>query len=287
MFFLSENLNLRTVQVLLRCVQSPSYDFPVSVALRSFCERFRDIGHPSGPRAIRLSDADKTKIRSILLSEGIDPGTAPDAWRDLSRANALKLGNNEKFTVAPVKRRRLAIKALRPTLPLSIFSNPIHLPAGCHIDADSTAALPSGHDWIVVVENWESFERIHVAAEQLEFPGQNPAVVWRGDASTTRAGDMLDWLSEQSLPVAAFVDYDPEGLIIARSLPRLAHIVAPPLDALRARLQGNEGLRDRFMAQLPHCAPSLDADVHPLATPIWRVLREAGKALPQEHFAME
>jgi hypothetical protein len=48
-------------------------------------------------------------IRAILRAEGIDPSTDPAAWDAISRAEALRLGPDEKFAATPVKHRRVAI----------------------------------------------------------------------------------------------------------------------------------------------------------------------------------
>ena len=276
---MSSELDPRAVQLLLRCVQSPNDCFPATVTLEAFRNRYQDIGRQKR-KNIYLSDQDKEKIRSILRSEGIDPTTPADAWRGLTRTEALVLGNNEKLTNDPVKRRRVAIKALRPDMPLIINGEVMRLPAHCHLDIDYEAVDVTGHDWIVVVENWEAFNDIHRVIESVVFPGTAPLCVWRGDASMTRADAMLGLINGLTQPVAAFVDYDPEGMVIARSLPRLQRVVAPPLDVLKEMLQA--GVRDRYLAQIPQCQNTLDQMTDDLVRPIWEIIRQAGKALPQE-----
>lgn len=278
---MAADLDARSVQTLLRCVQSGLDRFPTSKTLEAFCAQYQDIGWQKG-KTIYLSAEDREKIRAILRSEGIDPETPAAAWSGLSRTEALALGNNEKLARDPVKRRRVAVKALRPTEILWIGGEALRLPARAHLEVDYTAVDVSPHDWIVVVENWEAFCDIHLAAERLLFPGSTPLVVWRGDASVSRADAMLAWVERLSQPVAAFVDYDPEGLVIARSLPRLQKIVAPPADEL-ARLLG-AGVRDRYLVQLQHCQKSLDAMRDLVVKPLWEIIRREGRALPQETF---
>jgi len=272
------DLDARTVQLLLRCVQSPLDRFPTTVALEAFRARYQDIGRQKR-KTIYLSEADKEKIRAILRSDGIDPQTSPDAWRGLSRTDALALGNNEKLANDPVKRRRVAIKALRPDQFLTVNGERMRLPARCHLDIYEAVDV-TAHDWIIVVENWEAFNDIHVATESLSFPGAAPLVVWRGDSSMTRADAMLAWIGGLMQPVAAFVDYDPEGMIIARALPRLQRIVSPPLEVLEHMLEA--GVRGRYLAQIAHCQNTLDAMTDDLVRPLWELIRRAGKALPQE-----
>jgi len=140
------------------------------------------------------------------------------------------------------------------------------------------------HDWIVVVENWECFNDIHLAADSLTFPGQNPLVVWRGDNDSVRADGMLAMLRNLKQPVAAFVDYDPSGMVIARSLPRLEMVVAPPHDALKKMMQS--GLVERYMDQIAGCRSVLEQIDVACVTAIWGVIRLSGRALPQEVFLM-
>jgi len=276
-------LRPRTVQLLLRCVQSANELFAANATIETFRERYLDIGRRQGSR-IFLSTQDKEKIRAILRSEGIDPQTPPDAWRGLSRTDALALGNNEKLTGETVKKRRVAIKALRPTLPLMLNGESLYLPARCHVEVDYETASVKGHDIAVVVENWEAFNDIHVAADRLAFPGRAGLVMWRGDNSMTRADALLEWLRRLDLPTAAFVDYDPEGLIIARGLPRMQMLVVPDEEEFVKQLA--TGVRERYLAQIPHCQATLDAMSDNCLEPIWKLIRQTGKALPQERFCM-
>ena len=96
---------------------------------------------------------------------------------------------------------------------------------------------------------------------------------------------MMEWLSGLIQLIAAFVDYDPTGLIIAASLPRLDAFVTPDLNKL-GRLLRENGLHDRFPAQLPSCQRALDVFSSPIIRPVWELIRREGKALPQEHFIM-
>lgn len=274
-------LNLRTVQVLLRCVQSSERKFRGSASLAAFCREYEDIGIVDRGY-IELADDDKAKIRAILTSEGIDPATLPEAWKGISRSEALQLGDNEKLTNEPVMRRRVAIKALGVGSPLWVGDTPLPLPRGCHLNADFLELDVSRHDWIVVVENWEAFERIELALQHLAFPGISPLVVWRGAAGGIRADAMLAWITGLTQPVAAFVDFDPYGLVIAATLPRLRQIIAPPAAALEALLK--KGVRGRYLEQLATSKPFLDALDDDLIRPLWRVIEDEGRALPQEIF---
>jgi hypothetical protein len=254
----------------------------MTAALKVFCEEHPTVDRQRG-NSLYLGESDKDTLRQILISERIDPSTPPDAWEGKTRTEALALGNDEKLTSETVKRRRVAVKALTPSAPIDLGSGAIRLPARCHIEIDFETISAEAHDWIVVVENWECFNDIHLAADRLSFPGRSPLVVWRGDTSATRADAMMEWLAGLNQPVAAFVDYDPSGLIIAASLPRLKGFVAPDLNEL-ARLLRENGLHERFQAQLSSCQRALDLLSSPIIRPMWELIRREGRALPQEHF---
>ncbi len=275
-------MDARTIQKLLRCVQMVEERVTITATLEAFCAEHPAVGRRKG-NSLYLGASDKETIRQILRSEGVDPDTSPNAWEGKTRAQALALGNDEKLTGEVVKRRRLAIKALTPSASIDIGSGAIRLPARCHIEIDYESVSVEAHDWIVVVENWECFDAIHLAAGNLIFPGRAPLVVWRGDTSATRADTMMEWISGLTQPVAAFVDYDPSGLVIAASLPRLDAVVAPDLSELGRMLRGN-GLHARFQRQLPSCQRALDELSSPIIRPVWELIRREGKALPQEHF---
>lgn len=276
-------MEARLVKVLLRCVQSGSKRFSVNASLDAFV---RDYGSRVGERkgaSIYMTPAQKQVIRELLTSEGVSADTSPDAWSGLTRAEALSVGHNEKFAQEPVKRRRVAVKALHPSLPLVLNGQPLLLPARSHVEVDyAELGDMAQHDWIVVVENWECFNDIHVAAGNLSFPGQNPLIVWRGDKDSVKSDSMLAMLRTLKQPVAAFVDYDPSGMVIARSLPRLELVVAPPLNELTKMMQS--GLVERYMDQIASCRTVLEQKDVACVAAVWHVIQLSGRALPQEIF---
>jgi len=276
-------MEARLVKVLLRCVQSENERFSVSASLNDFVLDYgAKVGERKG-KSIYISTSQKQVIRELLNSEGVNADTSPEAWDGLTRAEALLLGHNEKFANEPVKRRRVAMKALQPSMPLILNGRPIFLPVRCHaeVDYDELDDMTQ-HDWLVVVENWECFNDIHIAATSLTFPGKNPLILWRGDKDSVRSDSLLAVLNSLRQPVAAFVDYDPSGMIIARSLPRLGMVVAPSPVDLAKMMQS--GLVDRYMDQIAGCQGALEKMDISCISPIWEVIRSAGRALPQEKF---
>lgn len=273
-------LSKQTVRVLLRVVQSSDEGFNASKILIHFSAEY-GIGRSKGARL--LFDAeDKAQVRELLRAEGIDPATEPAAWDQLTRAHALELGPDEKFASRPVKRDRVAIKALAQR-PVSMAGETLRLPPACHLDIDGPmGAVLLHHETALLVENWECFNHIDAIDLDLSPAGDDPIVIWRGDGSDTRAGQALAVLRALDIPVWAFVDYDPAGLLIAERLPRLAGIITPDPERLEEDL--GRGLTDRYQAQLPMAAAALDASHQEPVRRLWSIVRRHGRALPQERY---
>ena len=269
------------VKVLLRVVQSQEERFTGSKTLRGFLDDY-NIGWIKG--ATCCFDApSKARIRELLLAQGIPPETPPDAWDGLTRAESLALGRDEKWAGGPARRDRVAVKTL-PGRPLLIGREPILLPPRCHLEADALEIAGTvQHDTVLLVENWECFDRIHAVQLDFSTAGPNPLVLWRGGSGEARADASQNFLKTLNRPVWAFVDYDPAGLVIAATLPGLQSIIAPVASVL-AELLEKHGLEDRYCAQLPAAAPSLDRSRHPAVAYLWPLLRQSGRALPQEIF---
>lgn len=273
----------QTVRSLLRVLQSANQRFTAGQVLKDFSDAY-GIGRIKGA-GLLFDQEDKARIRELLSAEGIDSSTNPGAWDGISRARALHLGRDEKFTSTPVKRQRVAIKTL-PGRPLCIDGRALILPPGCHLDVDgSTASRLLAHATLLLVENWEPFNRIHDTDLDLSPVGENPLVVWRGDRSDTRADHALALLRAMDVPVWAFVDFDPAGLLIADGLPRLAGIVSPEPERLERDLA--HGLPGRYQDQLPMAAAALDASARETVRRLWAIIRRYGRALPQERYVPE
>jgi hypothetical protein len=274
-------MDKQLVKVLLRVVQSPEERFTGSKTLRGFLDDYH-IGWTKGATCCFDAPA-KVRIRELLQTQGIAPETPPDAWEGLTRAESLALGRNEKWAGGPARRDRVAVKTL-PGRPLRVGHESITLPQSCHLEADALE-ISGGvqHDTILLVENWECFNRIHEVQLDFSAAGPDPLVLWRGGSAEARADASQNFMRALNRPVWAFVDYDPAGLVIAATLPGLQGIIAPDTASLVELLE-KHGLEDRYRIQQPAAAPSLDRAGHPAVALLWQLLRQAGRALPQEIF---
>lgn len=274
-------MDLLLTQALLRCIQSPNASFRAGVTLSRFVTDY-GIGSRQRQR-IAFTPADKDRIRALLNAANVPLDADPAAFKSMTRTEALRWGDNEKLARRAVRQNRIALKGLYPDQKLYISNDPIRLPPGAHLDCDWTQLRLNGHhDWVIVIENWETFLWADRYLNRLDFPGASPLVAWRGDP-TLSMRCLLDWLETHKLPVAAFVDFDPKGLIIANALPRLQHVVAPPLIDLTVLL-AERGLAERYAIQIGQCQNTLDSATNPDIRALWKVIRHAGRALPQEYY---
>lgn len=267
---------------LLRVYHSDKMRHGASGVLSRFVEGY-NIGQRVGA-SLAFSDADKEDIRKLLLAtEGIDATTTvPDQWNGLSRAESLAHGGNEKLTDASVRSDRVAVKAL-PGKSLLLNGHHTTLPNEINLDINwSWLVSNCGHSTVLLIENWEVFDSIHQVTFDLSQAGQNPLVVFRG-SPVYRQDHVMSLLNALSLPVFAFVDYDPAGLVIAQSLPHFAGLISPPSDDLEAALATIKNYQ-RYRNQLPEAQTLLNTSQFPEIVKCWDLLQKHGKALPQEYF---
>lgn len=273
------------IKRLLQICQSAEERFTAGKALSQFQQDY-NIGMVMG-KSLVFSPQDKAQIRDLLLNvEGIDAAlTAPDQWNGLTRAESLVWGSNEKLNQLAVRQQRIAIKHL-PRCSLLLNDESLVLPAGSNLDINwQTVAQKSQHEAVLVVENWEAFELIHQTQLDFSLAGENPLVVFRG-CPIYQQNYTVALLETLQLPVFAFVDFDPAGLVIAQGLPYFQDIILPPLPILERELQGCTN-HQRYQAQLPQAIKVLDVTQHERIASAWVVLKRYGVALPQERFLLE
>jgi hypothetical protein len=264
-------------KTLLLICQGAREEYPCSKGLEEFCEEY-GLGRRLGTkRLFQLSEIER--IKGFLMSQGgMDWRTDPDTLNDLTRAEASKISNNEKDSCRRVRDERVAIKTLVDR-PLQFSDGTLSLPPGSNLDVNwRWVAEHARHDSVLVIENWECFEDSdHVALIQgLEG---NPLVLYRGDP-VYQNDNSKALLEALGLPVFAFVDYDPQGIVIAKSLPGFVSMIAPPTGELDALV--SKGNSERFALQISGAVGVLDNLVDPSLQQIWSVIKKHGKALPQE-----
>ena len=269
---------------LLNIYHSEDMRFNQSKSLLAFCQEY-NLGRLDR-KSLYFSVRDKQDIAALLRYEGIEASTTyAESFKEKTRSQTTQQANNEKLNTANVRLHRVAIKTFynKPLLWQHQAANFLPLQAHLEIDYQETAHLLA-HQSIIVVENWESFNQIDDMALDFSDAGDNPLIVWRGEKEGVRADNALALLKIIQKPVWACVDYDPSGLVIAQSLPYFAGMIKPNLAELRAILSDNKGIYSRYLKQLNQSQLSLDVATHPDIVQLWQIIREFGKALPQEFF---
>jgi hypothetical protein len=279
---ISKNL----AKTLLRIAQSTSdqVEFTKSATLLEFVTT-TGIGVLKGSR-IQFSERHKDRIRSLLKADNVDPNTPLDAWAKLGRSASLAIGPDEKWAGEAVRAHRIAFKALREK-PLLVDDTPIYLPPRSNLEWRCIDAVQSlRHDAVIVIENWEVFERVDDLQLGMTHVSANPLILWRGGTSNASVGAAIRFIEEFARPVWSAPDYDPAGLAIAARLPHLAGVLAPPDEVLRQLLKTSR-LHARYSQQLPGAKPTLEQATHPDIKRLWTLVRTSGAALPQERLCVQ
>lgn len=270
---------LALTKKLLSIFQSEEQDFRQSKMLNEFCEDY-SVGQRVGS-VWRFSQSHKAKIATYLENVAkVDPTQSTDAWEGESRHGALKKGGDEKLTTKRLRGKRVAVKTL-PGQPLLLGPTPIHLPPGASLDLDLHWVVEHcAHDSVLLIENWENFELTHETPILKQLLG-NPLVVFRGAPGSYKTDSSQALLAELKLPVIAFTDYDPEGLCIAATLPGFSRYLAPSDECLRS-LMDEINTERRYQKQVAGKLAFLDSLTDPDLVRVFRIVRKAAKALPQE-----
>jgi hypothetical protein len=272
------------INSLLRIYHGEKDRYSASGVLTRLIEDF-NIGQRVGT-SIVFSNNDRDAIRKLLATEGIDVETTElGQWQGLSRTQSLEFSHNEKMTSSSVRQERVAIKVLSGNL-LCLGGQKTSLPNGSNLDIDWQWLVANcNHTSVLLVENWEAFDKIHQITFDLSLAGKNPLVVFRG-SPVYRQDYVIALLNGLALPVFAFVDLDPSGLILAQSMPHFEGLIVPPTHDLVLALKSIKNYT-RYRSQLMQSQSILNNATHPDIVTCWKLLQEYGAALPQEYFLMK
>ena len=168
-----------------------------------------------------------------------------------------------------------------------IGGEPIRLPAESHLDVDWTKiAGQIDHQCVMVVENYENFNRIYETKFDLPEAFSSPLVIYHGDPNESRLDNVQHFLGKINLPVLAFMDIDPAGIFMANKLPKLVAMIAPSKDTLEIQLSSPQtGRRDLFQSQLPSFGNALNN--LPITSPcfsLWHLVDKHRAGIVQERW---
>lgn len=275
-------LDQKMADAMQRVISKDADRLTATVALLRLVDEF-GLGYQRG-NSVYFSQADRAEIITLLTAKGYS--TTRESMAGMSRSQVLDVTPNEKAGKERVKQNRVSVKALGMQ-PILVGGQRIILPPESHLDADWTKMADTiEHRCIMVVENYENFNRIHETAFNLPAPFESPLVLYRGDASESRLDNVKRFLSKMDLPVLAFMDIDPAGIAMANQFPNLAGVVAPDMATLDKLLRAPQtGRRDLFQSQYSgyrHVLESLPIDGPCRA--LWNIVSEHRAGLVQERW---
>lgn len=236
-------------------MKSDEKRFPVNDARRRLVEDF-SLGTKRGA-SVYFSEHDRAEMRALLEARGY--ATTVVDISGMSRCDRLEVTPNEKAGGEAVKRNRISVKALAGQ-PLLIGDTALHLPPETHLDANWTKIVGQvKHGCIMVVENYENFNRIHESEFDLPPNLRSPLVVYHGDPNESRLDSVQRFVEAAGLPVLAFMDVDPAGIAMASRFMLLVAMVAPSPRQLQAQFDNPKIRRsDLFLNQYPVVAATLE-----------------------------
>jgi hypothetical protein len=168
--------------VIERAIHSEQDLFPLN---QTWAEIHHDynVGRPKGNK-LELLPQDKSELVMLVKQKhGLDLNRQAVAdLAGLHREQALSIGAiDEKLAGQAVKKHRMAIRAL-PGCALKINRQHYQLPDAGYLDTALDAITETGHNCVLVIENYRCFDVLGKMSLNLEPPFDDPLVVFRGDA---------------------------------------------------------------------------------------------------------
>ncbi|SDI19143.1 hypothetical protein [Variovorax sp. OV700] len=196
-----------------------------------------------------------------------------------SRAEAAAFGGmSEKHFSAAPRARSVSVRCIGNC---TLDGRSLYTPDGTHLVATLEQARAIACDQIMVVENFETFRQIS-SYRWIRWGGTGTLVVYRGDPESPNE-DAAALVRERAEPVRGFFDFDPAGLIMARSIPahRFRGLVLPRREWLRAAADTPHG-RQLYDRQLRAFGSALDEAPGSLIRLHWEFMKSLASAVAQE-----
>ena len=264
-----------------RIVSSDETRFAQSKKLLQLVEYY-NLGSVKG-NSVHFTEKHKEEMRGWLTDRGYS--LVPVDLKELERSEVLAHTPHEKAGGRAVKHNRISVKAL-PGKALRLFNEDLHLHEGTHLDVFWPEIKQVRHDAILLVENYENFIGMHNTFFDFGGAYASPLIVYRGDKEESRVDYVLSFLAAQQLPVLAFMDADPAGVLMASRLPYLVGMVTPSIERLTEQLSSAKTRRnDLWLQQYPQAASALDAltEGHPCHR-LWQLLKQYQGGIVQERW---
>ena len=274
-------LDQKLAEVMQRLLSKDDKRFSLTATLQGLVDA--GIGTKRG-KSVYFTVNDKEEMRIWLQAKGFSIEQVD--LTGMPRSERLVVTPNEKAGGESVKRNRISIKAMAGQ-PLMIGGESIRLPAESHLDVDWTKiAGQIDHQCVMVVENYENFNRIHETKFDLPEDFSSPLVIYHGDPNESRLDNVQRFLARINLPVLAFMDVDPAGIFMANKLPNLVAMIAPAKDTLEIQLGSPQtGRRDLFQSQYLNYDNALNSiPITNPCFPLWQLVGKHRAGIVQERW---
>jgi hypothetical protein len=201
---------------------------------------------------------------------------------DTLRADAVDTpGVPEKCRTKPPHRDSVAVKPIAGPCLLA-DGTPFTIPPESYAVLTVAQALTISAQRLLVVENLETF-RLLERYRWIDYQGLNVLAIYRGD-KRLRPDEAAAVVAQRNEPTWMFADFDPAGLVMAARLPRLERVVLPDTAWLTNQTHISRRY-DLFAKQFKQNSATLERECNPLIAPLWQLLKEVKKGLPQEWMA--
>jgi hypothetical protein len=271
----------RLVCLIERAVHSDRTQFPLNEGWQHLHDEY-NIGVTLGNK-IRVSERDKAELISLVKQiAGLDlKSGSVEKLKSATRSEALESTRNEKWAGRAVSAHRLAVKAL-PGQPLCLNGKVLDLPSRSHLNLAVESVESLEHETIVVIENFECFDRLDQMRWALEEQYTHALVLYRGDPRHSSGQAVNECLRAWKRPVLALVDLDPAGLLIAQALPFAVGLIAPNVENLESLLeQGNPKL---YHQQRPMAEQTVRNSPQAIIRQLWSMIERHQKGVVQERW---
>lgn len=229
------------------------------------------IGRVQGS-AVLYGAEDYQRAANTLKTRGYDVSAPPGAFR---RSNAPR-GGSEKTGAELVSQDLVAV------IPINMGAVPGEGARFIVMTWQEAARLD--HEAILLCENLESFILLDAYTWMHAFiKGRKVLALFRGAPGLLRTGPPAQLLRETSTPVLGFFDFDPCGLCMAASVPRLETLCLPPWEELRSAVVAQERLH-LYSTQYHQCQAQLDGLPPGEISVLWKKMRLLAMGLNQEQF---
>lgn len=175
-------------------------------------------------------------VHRLLVNHGLPTEALPAT---ATRADVAQYGGlSEKTFSASPHSDSIAVKLIGGC---TVAGKVCDTPDGTYLVMTLKQALSVECDRIMVVENLEPFRELHEYS-WIDYQGQRVLVVYRGDTRLD-VGLAQQLVEQRNEPVWAFVDFDPAGMVIAKTVGagRMERQVLPSDEWLRKAADTHRG----------------------------------------------